>query len=139
MIIDSKNVLSDAQECLSTATSTNVIDTEVSIDSSGYSNIGVGTPLWLHVKVNTAFAVATSTSTGGYYVLQDCGTSNGTFVNRLASRDISVTTYVQGYDILTVPLPNETLRYVRGRYVSSGASNSAGKIDAFLTAHAPRA
>jgi len=139
MIIDYNNILSDAQECLSTATSTNVIDTEISIDSTGYSNIGVGTPIWLHVKVNTAFTVATSTSTGGYYVFQDCATSNGTFINRLQSRDISVTTYVAGYDILTVPLPNETLRYVRGRYVSSGASAATGKIDAFLAAHAPRA
>lgn len=134
MIIDYNNIFSDAQECLSTATSTNVIDTEVAD-----SNLGAGTPIWLHVKVNTAFAIATSTSTGGYYIFQDCATSGGTYETLLQSGDQSSGIYVKGYDVLTVPLPNKHMRYLRGRWVSSGASCSAGKLDAFLAAHAPRA
>jgi hypothetical protein len=134
MIIDYNNIISDAQECLSTATSTNIIDTEVAA-----SNIGAGTPIWLHVKVNTAFAIATSTSTGGYYQFQECATSGGTYLTKLSTTDQSSGVYVAGYDILTIPLPNENLRYIRGRWVSSGASCSAGKIDAFLTFGAPRA
>jgi hypothetical protein len=139
MIIDSKNVFSDAQECLSTAASTNVIDTEISINSAGNSNIGAGTPLWVHVRVNTAYAIATSTSTGGYYQFQDCATSNGTYRTLWATADNSTGVYVAGYNILTIPLPNSHYRYLRGRWVSSGASASTGKIDAFLAAHAPRA
>jgi hypothetical protein len=133
MITDANLILSNAQTCLSTAVSTNVIDLQTASPAKG-----PGTPIWLHVKVNTA--LASESVSGGYYQLQHCASSGGTYVTILQSGDLQASACIAGFTILDVPLPALALRrFIRGVWVSNGVSLSAGALDSLLVLHASRA
>ena len=137
-------VFSDAQSIVGSAVvlSTNIVDTEVA-----GSNLGGGTPVWLVVRVNTAFAQTTSAVTSIAFVNLLHGLASGTVTQTLLSGQmITVATTAsltanlgKGADLLTVPLPIDNLRYLRIQFQPTGGSGfSAGNIDAFLTTAAPR-
>jgi hypothetical protein len=135
MIHDYKNIFSDAQAITASTTtdSTNVIDTE-----KAASNIGPGTPIWLHVKVNTTCTCATSSTMT--VALQSCATSGGTYVTLLLSPTYTVGTLVKGYNALVASLPQTNLRYLKVLYTCAvGSGNTAGAFDAFLAPGAARA
>ena len=137
-ILDSLAEFSDAQSILSTAASSNVVDTEVSTGSS-FAELGGGTPIWLVVRVNTVFAAATSTSFGFYAQLQDCTASGGTYVTILQGIEQTGTLWVAGDTMLAIPLPSHHRRYLRTRVVSTGCSGSTGNVDAYLALAPPNA
>jgi hypothetical protein len=136
-------VFSDAQTIAGSAAilSTNIIDTEVAS-----SNLGGGTPVWLVVRVNTAFAQTTSAVTSIANVNLLHGLASGTVTQTLLSGQvISIATTAsltanlgKGADLLTVPLPIDNLRYLRIQWQPGGSGFSAGNIDAYLTTAAPR-
>ena|SRR3990167_1316625 len=131
MVVD-KMVFSDAQALTASTVenSTNTLDTEAAA-----SNIGGGTALWLYCRVNTTFTGAHSFVAS----LQHCATSGGTFASILVSPTYTNGQLVKGFDILTVPLPNENLRYLKMIYTpSTGSGWTAGAIDALITSQAPR-
>jgi len=135
MIID-KMVFSDAQTITASAATTagtDTLDTEAAA-----SNIGGGTPLWLVCRVSTAFTTA---SAGDTLIadLENSATSGGTYTDVLKSATFTVGQLVKGFDILTVPLPVDNLRYLRMNYnYASGSGFTAGAINAFLTLNAPK-
>jgi len=133
MFLD-KMVFSDAQAITASGTtdSTNVLDTEVTA-----SNIGGGTPIWLVCRVNTTFACATSGTM--IVALQNCATSGGTYASIAISPTYTVGTLAKGLDALTIPLPNDNLRYLKLLFTNAvGSGMTAGKFDAFLSNVAPR-
>ena len=132
MALVDKMVFSDAQVATSSAAfaSTNVLDTEVAA-----SNIGGGTPLWLICRVNTTF---TSLGTSFIASLENATASGGTFVTIAISATYTLGQLVKGFDLLTIPLPVDNLRYLRMMYTPTGTGASAGNIDALLTLNAPR-
>lgn len=135
MIID-KMVFSDAQAITASAATTvgtDVLDTEVAA-----SNIGGGTPIWLVCRVSTAF---TTDSAGNTLIadLEQCATSGGTYTDLLKSPTFTTGQLVKGFDVLTVPLPIDNLRYLRMNYnYASGSGFTAGALNAFLTLGAPK-
>jgi len=131
MIIDHM-VFSDAQaQTASTVEySTNTLDTEVA-----NSDLGGGTPIWLVCRVNTTFAGTSGTMV---VALQD-GSVSGTLNDKIISQTFTTVLLAKGFDLLTIPLPVDHLRYLRMRYTpATGSGYTAGKIDAFLTLNAPR-
>lgn len=133
MLID-KCEFSDAQAITASgaSNSTNTIDTEVAS-----SNLGGGTPVWVYCRVNTAFTDATSSTM--IVTLESSATSGGTYTKVLVSPTYTVGQLVKGFDLLTVPLQVDHLRYLKLVYTNGvGSGNTAGKIDAFLTTAAPR-
>jgi len=132
MLVETALVMSDAQvQTASTVEySTNVIDTEVAA-----SNLGGGTPVWLVCRVNTTFAGTSGTM---IVALQE-GASSGTFTDKIVTQTFTTALLAKGYDVLTIPLPLDHLRYLRMRYTpATGSGYTAGKFDAFLTLNAPR-
>lgn len=133
MFVD-KMVFSDAQALTASGAenSTNTLDTE-----AAGSNIGPGTPLWLYCRVNTAFTAANSSTM--IVSLQNSATSGGTYTNILVSPTYTVGQLAKGFDMLTAPLPNENLRYLKVVYTQAvGSGWTAGNVDALLTSQAPR-
>lgn len=131
MLLD-KMQFSDAQaQTASTVEySTNVLDTEFAD-----SNLGGGTPIWLVCRVNTTF----SGTSGTFIVALQEGSVSGTFVNKIVSPTYTTALLVKGFDLLTIPLPVDHLRYLRIGYTpATGSGYTAGKLDAFLTLNAPR-
>ena len=133
MIMDYNAQFSDAQSAVTTASisSTNVLDTEVAD-----SNVGSGTPIWVICRVNTAF-----TGSGLITIaLQDCATSGGTYVSRLATATLSLLeTDAVGDDLLVVPLPSEHQRYLKLLYTNTHGSAATGAVDAYLCLNDPHA
>jgi hypothetical protein len=132
-MLTDKWIFSNAQTSTASTVenSTNVIDTE-----NTDSNLGAGTALWLVCRVNTLFA-----GTSGTFVvkLQHCATSGGTYLDLLVSPSYTTTQLVKGFDLLTVPLPVENMRYLKLTYTqATGSGYTAGKIDAYLAPSAPR-
>jgi hypothetical protein len=132
-MITDKWIFSDAQTSTASTVfnSTNTVDTE-----NTDSNLGAGTALWLVCRVNTAFA-----GTSGTYVvaLQHCATSGGTYLDLIKSATYTTAQLVKGFDLLTTPLSVENQRYLKLTYTSAtGTGYPTGKIDAYLSAVAPR-
>jgi len=134
MLTEKWGIFSDAQAITGSGASdsSSTLDTEVA-----GSNIGGGTPIWLVVRVNTTFTCATSGTM--YATLQNCATSNGTYLDMLRSATYTVGSLVKGLDVLTVPLTVDNLRYLKVLYTNAvGSGMTAGNFDAFLSLNAPR-
>ena len=134
MIIDANNVFMNAQELSDTSAaevSTDLVDFE-----AANPNLGGGTPIWLHCRVNVAHA-----GPAGQLVavqLESSDSASGTYTDDLVSRTWSVLEMTAGTELLTTPIPLKHLRYMRVAFTKTGAGFSAGSIDAFLTSGAPR-
>jgi hypothetical protein len=128
MIMDYNAIFSDSQAIISTAYSTYCLDTEVAD-----SNIGDGNPLWVVCRVVTAASQSGTFSVG----LCDCATSGGTYIARFTSLAYSNGEAVAGFDLMTMPLPNKTRRYVKLYYTDNSTSGNGPTVDAYLAATAP--
>jgi hypothetical protein len=120
MITDAQLRLSDAQSltgAAATTVSTNVIDL-----LSANRNVGRGYPKRIQALVATAFTVGTSVRVE---VIQSA-TSN------MASPDILIVgptvldaAAIAGYELLDVPMPDVTKRYLAVQYVTLGTHTTA--------------
>lgn len=137
-IMDAKLVLSDAQgltTCTRTA-STNFIDLGA---ASLY--IGVGTPLYLNIRVNTTMVGGGESGTALTCHLMDGAHTSGVCTgSTLISRTVATSLLAAGKWIMRVPLPFEGyMRFLRLRYVNSSEDTAwtAGKVDSWISGATP--
>jgi hypothetical protein len=133
MIMDYNAQFSDNQTLVATATTvtgTNYIDFE-----NALANAGSGTPIWVVCRVHTACTgLATIV-----VALQDCDTSNGTYITCLNGRTLSLAEVDAAGDyMLVAPIPAKHQRYL-GIRATIGTSATAGTMDAYLCLNDPRA
>lgn len=147
MLIDAKNLLSDAQAITSDAISTNVIDLLPSGgainagDTGGPTantvvNIGGGKPLYLYMLVTTVLDTAGEAGTLDVTVESDDNTSLSSATVHLTLTQVAEATLVAGYWIAKgVVLPNGSYqRYVGVRYnVNNGDVFTSGNISAWIS------
>ena len=136
IVMDSKLILSSAQAQTSVAThdSTNVLDFGVA-----NPNVGVGTPLWCTVAVQTALSGASGSTLkvqgvdaadGSTYAVV-WATSIGTAAG-FAGAATSVFTVAAGTKLWNAPLPAAVRRYFKIQYVIGTTVLSAGAFDAYI-------
>jgi hypothetical protein len=136
MILDAQNKFSNGQAITASAVSTNTLDKL----AEGEALIE---PLWLVVRVNTAFASADGTATL-QVKLQTADAVDGN--NALTSATdlieaglFAVTDLVAGKELLKIKLPPGQRRYVALDYVVGTENFTAGAVDAYLTPDAETA
>jgi hypothetical protein len=122
---------SDAQAITGDADSTDVVDF-VNTDLE----MGAGTPIWLNIQVETAFAGGTSLECSLYSHTATTSLNSGTLLWQ--SGVIAQATLVAGYWITRIPLPYncDEERYLGVYYNDTGAF-TAGTINAWLD-HGPQ-
>ena len=137
-IMDAKLEFSDAQTVSADTqtASTNFIDL-----GAAALYIGVGTPLYLNVRVNTTF-VGGGESAGSLTVqLFDGAHTSGVCTGtKLSSKTVATSLLAAGKSICRVPIPFEGyMRFLRLRYVGSRATTAytAGKVDAWISGATP--
>ena len=118
MIMDNNSLFSDAQAVAATANSQ-------SVDLG--DDVGHGNAMYLHIGVTEDFAGLASVQV----VLQHSD-DNSTFEDVLTTMAVPVAKLTAGYRFAIDKIPCGTKKYVRVRYVVSGAG-SAGKITAAIT------
>lgn len=121
---------SDAQDLsgAGSVASTNQVDLALAAP-----NLGIGTPIWLVVRVNTAFTLLTSLTV----MLQDAAANTG-YAQLLEGATIPVAELIAGADLLVVALPATHKRWLSVYYTIVGTNPGAGKVDAYLTLTPPR-
>jgi hypothetical protein len=129
-IMDKKWILSDAQAILSTADSETIIDMNVA-----NPNQGMGTPMYLHVVVQTAIVSAGSGELDVQLV--ECATSGGSYTEVLAAvqndLDSAGADCPAGTVLIHSALPSRRLqRYLKMVYTVSTADAESGNIDAWI-------
>jgi len=136
-IMDSKLIFSEDQALTTTgsANSTNIVDLGAGYDAFGSAasaNPGqAAKPLWLNVRVGTAFASAGSATLT--VALQHCATVGGTYTQaNIATPAIGKASLVAGYNILSVPLPVNLNRYLKLVYTVGTADMTAGTVNAWI-------
>ena len=112
------------------AVSTNIIDMQLAD-----LNMGAGEPIWLNIRIGTAFAGGTSL-VFGLYSHSAVEVGSGTLL--WATPAITDATMVAGYWIMRMPLPDDVdrERYI-GLYYTTSGTHSAGTINAWLD-HGPQ-
>jgi hypothetical protein len=116
MIIDAQNRFSDAQDLFTPAAGT-IVSTNVIDLLSANRNIGRGYPKRIQALVGTAFAGGTSVQA---QVIQSAN-SNMSSPDVLASGTAVVTaSLTAGAEILDVPVPDVTKRYLAVQYITVG-------------------
>jgi hypothetical protein len=126
-MMDAALVISDAQAITTTANGTNILK----LSATSGVNKGKGTPLYLHVRVNTTFvATAAGTLSVGVYTADTSATAT------LCALPISLAkgTLVKGYDIINMPLPAAPplAQFIKCVYTQGTSVFTAGKIDAWI-------
>jgi hypothetical protein len=146
MLIDSKELLSDAQALTATAISTYVYDLLPSGgsinagDTGGPTanttvNIPAGKPLYLYIWVHTVLDSAAEGATLVATVESSADTSNGTPTVHWTSGTVAEATLAAGYWIAkAVPLPpGDYKRYVCINYTVAVEDFTSGKVSAWLS------
>jgi hypothetical protein len=132
MFIDNQLMMSDAQNFATVAiatASTSYIDMTVAGKA--------GNPLWIIVKVETAFICAGSNPTLTVAIQSDSDSAFGTATSHYTYSTIAEATLVDEYVIAKVQVPDDCGRYLRVYYTPSAAFD-AGKVDAFVTMNPDR-
>lgn len=146
MLIDTKELLSDAQALTATAISTYVYDTLPSGGAVGAgatggptanttTNFGAGKPMylfiWVHTVLDSSGEAATLTAT----VESSADTSNGTPTVHWSSGSIAEATLAAGYWVAKgVALPPGTYkRYICINYTVGVENFTSGKVSAWLS------
>lgn len=116
----------------SSVISENILDTDSLSATFAAKELGAGEPLWLNVRVATAFSGGTSAQFLWMAHTTTTITSGTTIFETPA---IGVGTLTAGYDVLRIPLPVnfDKYRYV-GLVVTCAGNVTAGAIDAWLDA-----
>lgn len=130
-LFDAKFEFSDAQAITTDADSTNVVDF-VNTDLE----MGAGTPVWLNVQVETAFAGGTSLEVSLYSHTATTSLNSGTLLWQ--SSAIVQASLTAGAWITRIPLPYnaDEERYLGVYYNDTGAF-TAGTVNAWLD-HGPQ-
>ncbi len=137
IVMDAKLVLSSGQIIASTATT---FDSETILDfGKADPNLGVGSPLWLAVVVQTAcagasgstFLVTARDAADGSTFSVLFGTSIGTAAG-FAGAATSIFTIAAGTKLINQPLPAKMRRYLKLTYTIGTTALSAGNFDAYL-------
>lgn len=137
IVMDGKLLLSDKQIIASTAAA---FDSETVLDfGAADPNVGVGTPLWLAVAVQTAcagasgstFLVTASDAADGSTFSLLFGTSIGTAAG-FAGAATSIFTIAAGTQLINQPLPAGIRRYFKLTYTIGTTALTAGYFDAYL-------
>lgn len=141
-IMDLKLELSDAQAL--TVAATGILSTNYIKLAAAKLAVGDGTPLYVNVRVHTAFTGADTTSSGTLKVhlaegansqCSDADILTKTMVNASAG-----TALTAGKWIMRVPIPyGVSKQFLRLRYVNSSADTAftAGKVDAWISGATP--
>jgi hypothetical protein len=123
-MVDYNMVFSDAQAVTSTADSTNIIDLGVAD-----ANLGEGTPLNVHIRVNTK-CTASGSATVTIQILH--GATSGAATTQLwESTAIAKATLVKNYE-LVIPLPFTHMQFLKGKYTIATGPLTAGKFDMWI-------
>lgn len=125
-ILDGKLELSDNQDLTlgsgSSAQSTNIIDL-----GAANLQLGAGTPLYLNVRMATAFAVAAATLTVALMTNTTTDVDGGTTI-------ISRTVTAPDDWVLRISLPLEMLqRYIGLKYTIGTSTESEAYVDAWIS------
>lgn len=146
MLIDSKELLSDAQALTATAISTNVYD---SLPSGGSINAGdtggptantttnlaAGHPLYLYIWVHTVLDSAGEAATLTATLESSADTSNGTPTVHWTSGSIAEATLAAGYWVakgVALP-PGDYKRYLCVNYTVGTENFTSGKVSAWIS------
>lgn len=135
IITDAKLVLSSAQAQTSVAThdSTYALDFGVA-----NPNVGLGTPLWVTVAVETALSGASGTT----LKIMACDAADGSTYSVLFATSImtaagvfmaSQFTVAAGTKLLDIPLPSSVRRYFKLQYTIGTTVMASGKWDAYVS------
>lgn len=138
-IFDAMFELDDALD-LSTHTATEVeASTNVINWTQSDLEMGAGEPLWLNVRVATAFGSAGSATLKVALKRETDGTIDTDSTTIWETNAIPVATLVDGYAIMRMPLPYNVDEdaYTGLLYTIGTAAMTAGTVDAFLD-HGPQ-
>lgn len=128
-IMDIVTELSDGQDLTGAAATTQSTD-HINWSSTSLL-IGAGTPIYLTIKVGTAFAGAGNVN---FRLMNDSDTTvtDGTLLYETGN--IAYTTLVAGYEVLRMPIPvnADSNQYFGLSYVNDDTL-TAGTIDAYLS------
>lgn len=140
MIVDDRMELCDAAALNTGAAGTynigDVIDTRsASVDPNVTKDLGIGTDLWLVIRVTTA-ATSGGAATGQFRLVSDdtATPSTTTATVHYTSAAIAVASLTAGSTIAVVSLPSGSYeRYIGLQQITGTAAFTAGAIDAFIT------
>jgi len=131
MIVDVKNMFSDAQALTADAVSTNVIDLAA---TNTLKDIGAGQPLYLVFKVTTVLDSAGEAATLTLTLESDDNTSLSSATTHWTSEAIAEATLVAGYTrVIALPVEKTYQRYLGVRYNAGTEDFTSGNVTAFLT------
>lgn len=130
-LFDALFEFSDAQAITTDAQSTNVLDMQ-----AADLEMGAGEPIWLNVRVGTAFAGGTSLAVSLYAHTATTSINSGTQI--IATGTIAQASLTANAWIIRVPLPVnfDEERYI-GLYYDDTGAFTAGTVDAWLD-HGPQ-
>jgi len=125
-------VFSDNQSLVASVKSTNSIDL-----ATARQQIGAGVPIYICIRVGTAFAAATSYA----FKLQnadDVAFSGGDLVEFPLRNAIAIASVSLGAWVYRGPIPYEcSKRHVQLYYTEVGTTENAGTVDAWLSLKPP--
>ena len=126
-IMDASLVISDAQAITGTANGTSILK----LSGTSLVNKGKGTPLYLHVRVNTSFV---ATGAGTLAVGVNTADTSATATVLFTTPALAKTVLVKGYDIINMPLPAAPplASFLRVVYTQATSTFTAGAIDAWI-------
>lgn len=122
--VDNELVLSDAQAITVTVSSTNYVKLP-------NTTVGSGQPLYLHLRIETAFASTSATIAAALYdgaTASFAATEIGLAATAVSSLQTVGTEWVWA-------LPPDTKQYVEVKYTVASASAATGKFDAWISDH----
>lgn len=135
MILDSQEVLSDAQAVTSTAISTNVLDLNPDGSANAIQDVGNGEPVYLVVQTQTAATDSGSDATLTVTLESDTDPALATTpVVHFSSGALAFSAFSPaGSRLVAIRLPSANYqRYIGVRYTVASGPLTAGKFDAFI-------
>lgn len=132
MSFSNLGVFSDNQSLVASAASTNSVDL-----ATTRQQIGAGVPVYICIRVGTAFAAATSYQ----FDLQnadDVNFSGGDLVTYPLRGAIAIASLSAGAWVYRGPIPYEcSKRHIQLYYTEAGSTENAGTVDAWLSLKPP--
>lgn len=133
-IMDVFGIFSDEQALLATADSESLLDFGAGYDAFGAAvaqpELAEGKPLWLNIVVTTVLDSAGKAAT--LTVTLVTGTTTSPSTTALSTAAIAEASLVDGYCILSVPLPMGLKRYNKLTYTVGTEDFTGGNVSAWI-------
>ena len=127
-MLDQENTFDDKAEHLTTANSTNVINTQ-----SALSDLGAGNPIYIVAAVTTAMTDGSSNYTMSLALHTDDNAALSSSVNLLEIGTFPATSAVGTQFAVALPVTDTYQKYIGVKYTVANGDLTTGNFDVYLT------